>query len=66
MSIHYVDTEYEIHEDTIGLIELPDATAQSLFAVMKDALLPCSLPITQCVGQAYDGAANMGRIRKEL
>lgn len=64
ISIRYVDTEYEIHEETIGLIQLPNTTAQTLFAVMKDILLCCSLPIAQCVGQAYDGAANMMEWRK--
>ena len=34
ISICYVDTKNEIHEDTIGFIQLPD-TAQSLFAVMN-------------------------------
>ena len=30
---------------------------------MKDVLLRCSLSITQCRGQAYDGASNMSGIR---
>ena len=64
ISICYVDAKYEIHKDTIGLIQLPNTTAQSLFAVLKDVLLRCSLPITQCVGQAYDGVANMSGIWK--
>ena len=63
ISIRYVDTKYDIHEETVGLIQLPNTT-QTLFAVLKDVLLRCSLPITQCVGQAYDGAANMSGIRQ--
>ena len=50
ISICYVDTKYDIHEETIGLIQLPNTTAQTLFGVMKDVLLRCSLPIAQCVG----------------
>ena len=63
ISIPYVDTKYDIHEETIGLIQLPNTTAQTLFGVMKDVLLRCSLPIAQCVAQAYDGAANMSGVR---
>ena len=63
ISICYVDAGYDIHEDTIGLIKLPNTTAQTLFTVMKNILLCCSLPIAQCIGQAYDGAANMSGIQ---
>ncbi len=34
-----------------------------MFSVVKDCLLRCSLPITDCIGQAYDGASNMSGIR---
>ena len=30
---------------------------------MKDVLVRCCLPITDCVGQAYDGASNMSGVR---
>ncbi len=63
LSIHSVDSNYEIHEDTLGLIQLPDTKALTLFSVIKDILIRCSLPLSQCVGQAFDGAANMSGIR---
>ena len=63
ISIRSVSCDYEIHENTIGLIQLPDTKAQTLFSVIKDVLLRCSLPLHQCIGQAYDGAANMSGIR---
>ena len=53
---------YEIHEDPLGLIQLPDAKAET-FSVIKDVLIRCSLPIVMCRGQAYDGAGNMSGIR---
>lgn len=63
VSIRYIDAEYNIHEDTIGLFN-SQMQAQTLFAVLKDVLL-CSLPISQCVGHAYDGAANRVRYIRE-
>ena len=37
--------------------------ASTLFGIIKDVLVRCSLPITDCVGQAYDGASNMSGVR---
>ena len=34
-----------------------------MFDVIKDVLLRCSLPIANCIGEAYDGAANMSGVR---
>ena len=62
VSIRYVDAK--IHEDTIGLFN-SQMQAQTLFTVLKDVLLCCSLPISQCVGHAYDGAANRVRYVRE-
>ena len=47
-----------MHEIPLGLVQLPNTTASTLFHVIKDVLLRCSLPIANCIGQAYDGAAN--------
>ena len=53
-----------IHETALGLIQLPDTKAMTLFGIIKDVLLRCSLPITHCsIGQAYDGASNMTGVR---
>ena len=66
ISIRWVDSSYEIHEDTIGLFQLPNTKAQTLFTVIKDVLIRCSLPIFQCRGQAFDGASNMSGIRNSV
>ena len=74
ISIRWVDEAYEIHEDPVGLFNLPNTTSETLFTVVKDILIRCSLPLSLCRGQAFDGAANMlgkrsglvTRIRQEI
>ena len=63
ISIRWVDSNYSIHEDTLGLIQLPNTKAVTIFGVIKDILIRCSLPMSQCRGQAFDGASNMSGIR---
>ena len=63
ISIRWVDTDYDVHEDTLGLIQLPNTRAETIFSAIKDILIRCSLPMKQCCGQAYDGAANMSDTR---
>ena len=59
LSIRWVDEGYTIHEDVLGLFQLPDTRAASIFSAIKDILIRCTLPIVQCRGQAFDGASNM-------
>ncbi len=66
LSIRYVDDDYVINKDSIGLFKLPDTKAETLFSVLKDMLTRCSLPLSLCRGQAYDGAATMQGRRKGL
>ncbi len=63
IAIRWVDSSYEVHEAAIGLLQLPDTKAFTLFSVVKDCLLRCSLPITNCIVQAYVGALNMSGVR---
>ena len=58
LSIRWVDNNYEIHEDPLGLFCLPNTTADTL---VKDILVRCSFPMAMslCRGQAFDGASNM-------
>ena len=72
--IRYVDNDYNVHEDPIGLFVLPNTGAETITSVVKDILLRCTLPIDLCRGQAYDEAAVMqgrlsgvaARIRKDV
>ena len=63
IAIKWVDSNYDVHEDTLGLVHLPDTKATTIFSVIKDLLTRCSLPLSQCRGQAFDGASNMSGIR---
>ena len=63
IAVHWVDSTYTINEAALGLVQLPDTKALTLFSVLKDVLLRCSLSVTSCVGQAYDGASNMSGVR---
>ena len=59
LSVRWVNDQYEVSEDPLGLFCLPDTKADTITVVTKDILLRCSLPLSSCRGQAYDGAANM-------
>ena len=63
VSLRWVDKSYEVHEDLLGVKELPNTKAITVYQEVKDVLLRCSLSITQCRGQVYDGASNMSGIR---
>jgi hypothetical protein len=59
LSIRWVTKDYEIHEDFIGLVHVPTITSKAITSAIKDVLIRCSLPLSLCRGQGYDGAANM-------
>ena len=43
LSIRWVDTDYDVHEETLGLIQLPNTRAETIFSAIKDILIRCSL-----------------------
>ena len=57
--IRWVDAEFVIHEDLIGLMHVEKTDANTLTTAIKDVLIRCSLPLSQCRGQGYDGASTM-------
>ena len=59
ISLRWVDADYNVYEDLIGMVDVESTTAEKLTSAIKDTLLRCVLPLAQCRGQAYDGAANM-------
>ena len=63
ISVRWVNAHYDIHEDVLGLVQLPDTKSETLFSVIKDVLIRCTLSLSMCRGQAYDGAVNMSGIR---
>lgn len=59
LAIRWVDSNYMVREDSIGLVRVADTKVETLFLAIKDLLIRCNLPLSMCRGQAYDGAANM-------
>ena len=59
LSVRYVDDEFIVREDSLGLFQMPTTDASTIAAVIKDILIRTSLPLSLCRGQAYDGAAVM-------
>ena len=57
--IRWVDNNFEIHEDPIELIHVQKTDSTTLTGTIKDCLIRLCLPVSQCRGQAYDGASNM-------
>lgn len=47
---------HEVYEDLVGLVEVHATDASTLASVIRDTLV---MSISNCCGQAYDGAANM-------
>ena len=48
ISVRWVDHDFNIHEDSLGLIPLPDTKAQIIFRQTIDVLIRCNLPISNC------------------
>jgi len=72
--IRWVDAEFTIHKDPIELVHLPKTDLETIASALKDCLIRFSLRLSQCRGQAYDGASSMSghlngvaaRIEKEV
>lgn len=63
LSIRWVNDEYTVNEDPIGLYCLPDTTANTITKVLNDLFTRCAFPISLCRGQTYARASNMQGIR---
>lgn len=57
--LRFIDEEFEPHELFIGMHAVDSIEASVLVTVLKDVLIRLNLPIHNCRGQCYDGAANM-------
>ena len=57
--ICWVDNGLQAHEDFIGMYVTASTDANSIVAIIKDALMRMNLSLAQCRGQCYDGAAVM-------
>ena len=54
--IRWVSEMYEIDEDVIGLVQLDNTTAETIYTAIKDTLLRLGMQFENCRGQGYDGA----------
>lgn len=59
LCFRWVDDDICVHEDFFGLYQVPDITADTLVAAIKDTLIRINLSLKQCRGQCCDGASNM-------
>ena len=64
--LRFVDSQFEPHEEFIGLYQIEDITAETIVTVLKDSILRMKLNLSMCRGQCYDGAANMKRVAREI
>jgi hypothetical protein len=62
MVLRWVDEEL-VHEDFVGLYEVPCIQASTLVHVVKDTLLRLNLTLMKARGQCYDEASNMTGVR---
>ena len=59
INIRWVDKNFSIHAAPVELIHAPKTDSSTFTLLIKDSFIRFSLPISQCQGQAYDGAASM-------
>ena len=48
LSVRWVSEKYQISEDTLSLIKLPNTKALTIYKQLKDILIRCCLPLSQC------------------
>ncbi len=59
LCIRWVDANFEVHEDFIGLFMMDAIDADTITAVIFDILRRLNLSIAKVRGQCYDGATTM-------
>ena len=57
--IRWVTTDFQVHEEFIGLYFVPSMDADTLTRVFKGTLLRLNLSLCRVRGQCYDGASTM-------
>ncbi len=58
--IRWTDDKYQIYEDCLGLIQfLPNTKVNyTIYYLLKNVLIRCSLSLGHCKCEAFDGAAS--------
>ena len=57
--IRIVTEDFKVHEEFLGLYEVPSIDSKTLVAKIKDILLRMNININKVRGQCYDGASTM-------
>ncbi|XP_078491833.1 zinc finger MYM-type protein 1-like [Ciona intestinalis] len=57
--VRYVTEKFEIYEAFLGFFETANTDALTLCGIIENGVIACGLDLKNCVGQSYDGAANM-------
>ena len=52
IAVPWVDSSYNVQEAALGLVQLPDTKALTIFSAIKDVLIRWCLPTSNCIGQA--------------
>ena len=66
LKIRWIDQDLKEHEDFIGLYQVNSITADCLLSSIKDVLFRMNLILSNCRGQCYDSASNMGSSRNSV
>ena len=59
LNIRWVDENFEIHDDFIGMYDCAETDAETLIKIIKDIIIRCGLEMIHVRGQTYDGAQNL-------
>ena len=62
--IRWVDNYFEAHEDFIGIHAVENIKSDILVTVLKDILIKLNIPLSNCLGQCYDGASNIAGTKR--
>ncbi|KAJ8050049.1 Zinc finger MYM-type protein 1 [Holothuria leucospilota] len=57
--IRHVDEDLNVHEDFVGLHEVPSSSGEMISSIIFDVLTRLGLSINNLRAQTYDGASNM-------
>ena len=57
--LRWVTEDFQVHEEFIGLYQVPSTDAETLTTTIKDTLTRLNLPLAKIRGQCYDGASAM-------
>ncbi len=60
----WVGSNFDVHEEYLGLYQLDKTDAETIYLVIKDMLQALNLDIHKVRGQCYDGASSMSGSKK--